>query len=491
MSTDSAVVRVGAAVRTVSDDAGGETHWVVSAWVVLDIADVVRVGDANAVVAAGSVDARLVDGAVVETESALVVVNARVEGRSRLLVARVAEWTETSSSADLWWRNLQAKELALVGVDIVADLRLWDAVVGSLFALIDVLAALLSALLVSEEIVGGHGVSIADETVFADTVISSEGVARDTDGVVVALVVARVAVAVRIWIRGAVESTRLVDAGLADALVSSSRALVNVDATLWPIWSVGDLFGRGQDQRAVGDDVLSVTVALVSADALAVVSLLLGRIWNADGHLVTLVSAGSADVEGIGKSRADERAVRVDALLSELVARVVDGALVNIGAAWLADAGVVLESVAAEAFEAHAIVSFFVVVWNAGGGCDAAVCSIVASSANRSASALARFAVVATDGVDARLVVGAVVSTGETLVHVFAALAVSSVTVFTSTLEGERAASEGAHGVFVTVVGSNCAARGSLKSGATQQVIYTGRGIRSLGSPRALPLHSC
>lgn len=86
-------------------------------------------------------------------------------------------------------------------MDIVADLRLWDAVVGSLFALIDVLAALLSALLVAEEIVSSHGVSIADETVFADTVVSSEGVARDTDGVVVALVAARVAVAVRIWIR--------------------------------------------------------------------------------------------------------------------------------------------------------------------------------------------------------------------------------------------------------------------------------------------------
>jgi hypothetical protein len=77
--------------------------------------------------------------------------------------------------------------------------------------------------------------------------------------------------------------------------------------------------------------------------------------------------------------------------------------------------------------------------------------------------------VVAADGIDARLVVGAVVSTGETLVHILAALAVSSVTVFTSTLERERAASEGAHGVFVTVVGSNCAARGSLKSGTTQQ----------------------
>ena len=162
MSTNSAVVRVSAAVRAISDDASGETHWVVSAWVVLDIADVVRVGDTNAVVATGSVDARLVDGAVVETESTLVIVNTRVEWRSRLLVARVAEWTETSSGANLWWRNLQAKELALVSVDIVADLRLWDTVVGSLFALIDVLAALLSALLVAEEIVGSHGVSIAD-----------------------------------------------------------------------------------------------------------------------------------------------------------------------------------------------------------------------------------------------------------------------------------------------------------------------------------------
>ena len=76
MSTNSAVVRVGAAIRTISDDASGETHWVVSAWVVLDIADVVRVGDTDAVVATGGVDARLVDGAVVESESTLVIVNA-------------------------------------------------------------------------------------------------------------------------------------------------------------------------------------------------------------------------------------------------------------------------------------------------------------------------------------------------------------------------------------------------------------------------------
>lgn len=492
MSTNSAVVGIGTAVGAVSDDACGETHWIVSAWVVLDVADVVRVSDTNAVMVTGRVDARLVDGAVMETESTLVIVNTGVKWRSRLLVARVAVWTETSSGANLWWRNLQAKELALVGVDIVADLSFWNTVVSTLFALVDVLAALLSALLVAEEIVGSHGVSVADETVLADAVVSSESVAGDTDGVMVALVVACIAVAVWIWIRRTEESTWLVDAGLADAGVCSGLALVNIDAALWSIWSVGDLFGRSQDQSSIGDDILSVTVALVSADALAVVSLLLGSIWNADCHLMTLVSTGGADVEGIWKSRADEGAVSVDALLTELVACVVYGALVNIGAAWLTDAGVVLETVAAEAFEAHAVVSFFVVVWNAGSGRDTGVCTIVASGANRSASALASFAVVATDGVDARLVVGTVVSTGKTLVHVLAALAISGVTVFTSTLEGESTASESAHGVFVTVVSSNCATGRSLKSGATHQVIYTGSRILNLGRrPRALPLHSC
>jgi len=204
------------------------------------------------------------------------------------------------------------------------------------------------------------------------------------------------------------------------------------------------------------------------------------------------VSTGSADVEGIWKSRADEGAVSVDALLAHLVTCVVDGALVNISAARLTDAGVVLETVAAEAFEAHTVVSFFVVVWDAGSCRHAGVCSIVASGANSSASALASFAVVATDGVDAGLVVSTVVSTGQTFVHVLAVLAVSSVTVSASTLEGERTTSECAHGVFVTVVGSNCASGRSLESGATHQVFYTGRGIRSLGfTPRALPLHSC
>lgn len=200
MSTNSAVVGIGTAVGAVSDDACSETHWIVSAWVVLDVADVVRVSDTNAVMVTGRVDARLVDGAVMETESTLVIVNTGVEWRSRLLVARVAVWTETSSGANLWWRNLQAKELALVGVDIVADLSFWNTVVSTLFALVDVLAALLSALLVAEEIVGSHGVSVADETVLADAVVSSEGVAGDTDGVMVALVVACIAVAVWIWI---------------------------------------------------------------------------------------------------------------------------------------------------------------------------------------------------------------------------------------------------------------------------------------------------
>jgi len=201
VSTNSAVVGVGTAVGTVSDDASGETHWVVSARVVLDVADVVRVSDTNAVVTTGRVDARLVNSAVVEPESALVIVNTGVKWRSRLFVARVAVWTETSSGADLWWINLQTKELALVGVHIVANLRFWDTVVSSLLALVDVLAALLSALLVAEEIVGGHGVSIADETILADAVVSSESVARNADCVVVALVVARIAVAVWIWIR--------------------------------------------------------------------------------------------------------------------------------------------------------------------------------------------------------------------------------------------------------------------------------------------------
>ena len=237
--------------------------------------------------------------------------------------------------------------------------------------------------------------------------------------------------------------------------MSSGLTLIDIDATLWSVWSVSDLFGRGQDQRTVGDDVLSVSVTLVAADALAVIASLFGSIWDADCHLVAFMSTSSANVEGIWESGADEGAVSVDALLAELVASVVDSALINISTAGHADSGVVFETVAAEAFEAHAIVSFFVVVWDASSSGNTSVSSIVASSANCSGTALGGLAVVATDGVDASLVVGTIVSSGETFVDVLAVLAVTGVTVSASTLEAERSSSESAHGIFVAIMGTN------------------------------------
>ena len=82
MSTNSAVVWVRASVGTVSNDTGSESHWVISTWVVLDVADVIGISDTDAVVATRRINARLVDGAIVEAKIALVVINASVEWRS-------------------------------------------------------------------------------------------------------------------------------------------------------------------------------------------------------------------------------------------------------------------------------------------------------------------------------------------------------------------------------------------------------------------------
>ena len=203
---------------------------------------------------------------------------------------------------------------------------------------------------------------------------------------------------------------------------------------------------------------------------------------------MAFMSTSSANVEGIWESRADEGAVSIDALLAELVASVVDSALINISTAGHADSGVVFETVAAEAFEAHAIVSFLVVIWDASSSGDTSVSSIVASSANGSGTALSGLAVEATNGVDASFVVGTIVSSGETFVDVLAVLAVTGVTVSASTLVAERSASESAHGIFVAIVGTNGTSRGSLES--ETQILYTilSPTLRA-GSPRgALPL---
>lgn len=201
MSTNSAVIRVRACVGTVSNNTGSESHWVISTWVVFDVADVIWISDTDAVVATSRVNAGLVDGAIMEAKLALVVINASVEWGSRLFVAGVSNWAETSSGADLWWRNLQAEEFSLVGVDIVADFSFWDTVMSSLLAFVDVLASLLSSLFITKEVVGGHGVTISDETVLADTVVSSESIAGDADSVVVTFVITSGAIAVWIWLR--------------------------------------------------------------------------------------------------------------------------------------------------------------------------------------------------------------------------------------------------------------------------------------------------
>lgn len=201
VGTNGAVVWVRACVRTISNDTSSESHWIIRTWVVLDVADVVGISDTDAIVATSRVYTGLVDGAIVEAKSTLVVINASVEWGSRLLVAGVSDWAETRSGADLWWRDLQAEEFTLISVDVVANFSFGDAVVCSLLAFVDILAALLASLFITKEVVGGHGVTITDETVLADTVVSSESIAGDADSVVMTFVISIGAIAVWIWIR--------------------------------------------------------------------------------------------------------------------------------------------------------------------------------------------------------------------------------------------------------------------------------------------------
>jgi hypothetical protein len=66
----------------------------------------------------------------------------------------------------------------------------------------------------------------------------------------------------RIVSSGALVLTDLVDAGLSlDALVSSSFAFINVDASLWSVGAVSELSA-----------VLAVSVSVVTGDAVAVVA---------------------------------------------------------------------------------------------------------------------------------------------------------------------------------------------------------------------------
>ena len=116
------------------------------------------------------------------------------------------------------------------------------------------------------------------ESSFAGTFVTGLAVSWDTSSKWVTVVSASSADSKRIVSNGALVFTDLVDTGLSiNTLVSSSFAFVDVDATLWSIRTVGEL-----------STVLSVSVSVVTGDAVAVVaSLSVGR--SADGHRMALV----------------------------------------------------------------------------------------------------------------------------------------------------------------------------------------------------------
>ena len=111
------------------------------------------------------------------------------------------------------------------------------------------------------------------ESSLAGTFVTGLAVSWDTSSKWVTVMSTSGTDSKRIVSNGALIFTNLVDAGLSiNTLVCSSFAFVDVDATLWSIRTVGEL-----------STVLSVSVSVVTSDAVAVVaSLSVGG--SADGH---------------------------------------------------------------------------------------------------------------------------------------------------------------------------------------------------------------
>jgi hypothetical protein len=127
------------------------------------------------------------------------------------------------------------------------------------------------------------GLSSSVESSFASALELVLAVSWDTGSKWVAVVSASSANSERIVSSRALVFSDLVDASLSlDALVSSSFAFIDVDASLWSVGAVSEL-----------STVLSVSVSVVTVDAVAVVTSL-GVAWSADGHCVALVSTESA-----------------------------------------------------------------------------------------------------------------------------------------------------------------------------------------------------
>lgn len=160
----------------------------------------------------------------------------------------------SGSSALVKWIVVSAARVSAVEVDTLLMRR---ALVSSAGALVNVDTSG-RVLLVRFSV----GLSSSVETSLASTFESSLDVSRDTGGEWVAVMSAGSANSKRVVSCRALVFADFVDAGLSlNALVSSSFAFINVDASFWSVGAVSELSA-----------VLSVSVSVVTGDAVAVVA---------------------------------------------------------------------------------------------------------------------------------------------------------------------------------------------------------------------------
>jgi hypothetical protein len=235
---------------------------------------------------------------------------------------------------------------------------------------------------------------------------------------------------------------------LGDTVVVGFLALVDVNTSFWSVLAICN-FIMSNNGRIV-QDKLSVTISMISIDAETVVLSLPFWIVDTNCELVTLVGTIGTDIIRIGIGATDVRSKGVDTALTGHITLVVGQALVCIMTSFFTSTSVEVRlfvAVSVETVETEAIVSLFVIVWNAGSEGITGVSTIVASLSNDSFMSFVLFTVESAVGVDTRFIVGAVVSVSYAFVQVLAMFPIADVASTAGTLECKFATTEGTDGV--------------------------------------------
>jgi hypothetical protein len=367
------------------------------------------------------------------------------------------------------WSNINTDKFTLIGVNIMTNLGLWDTVVCVGVALVNIGTTFVA--------LGTHGdsikksvvtwpvsVAVAFKASLAYTIVSTVGGWDNADGVMVALVGAGIADTSWIGIGWTVVATRLVETGLGNTVVVVLLTFINVDASLWSIFTSWHLVA---DQERVAQDKLRVAIAMVPTHTDAIVLALALWIELANGELVALVGALGTYIIGIGVGAADVGSKGVNTTLASSVACVVGQALVGIVATFLAPTTLkvgLLVTIAVKAIEADTVVTLFVVVRNAGGKSITGVSTVVTGLADDTLLTLVLFAVEPALGIDTGFVVRTVVTVSHTLVQVSAGFTIADVAPTTGALKCKFSAAKGTDGVGVAVVRASWAAWCALEA---------------------------